>query len=71
MSTLDEIREAVVAGNAKKARAGTERAAAEGLEAETILSEALIRGMAGEIGADGYAADAASAVDTVAELIAR
>ena len=45
MSTLDEIKESVIAGSAKKAKELTEKAVAEGIDASTILNDSLIAGM--------------------------
>jgi 5-methyltetrahydrofolate--homocysteine methyltransferase len=45
MSTLEKIKEAVIAGSAKQAKEYTEAAVAEGLDVSTILNEGLISGM--------------------------
>jgi 5-methyltetrahydrofolate--homocysteine methyltransferase len=45
MSSLEQIKEAVIAGSAKQAKAYTEAAVAEGLGVSTILNEGLIAGM--------------------------
>ncbi|MCE5282056.1 MAG: cobalamin-dependent protein [Deltaproteobacteria bacterium] len=45
MSILDEIKEGVVAGNAKKVKESTERAVSEGLAVAGILNDGLIAGM--------------------------
>lgn len=45
MSTLEQIQQFVIDGNAKKAKEYTEIALAEGLDVSTILNEALIAGM--------------------------
>ncbi len=45
MSILDEIKEGVIAGNAKKVKESTERAVSEGLAVAGILNDGLIAGM--------------------------
>ncbi len=45
MSTLEKIKEAIIAGNAKQAKESTEGALNEGLAISTILNEGLIGGM--------------------------
>ena len=55
MATLDELREAVVDGQAKVAVAKVTEALAEGTDAGTVLREGLIAGMAqvGKLYEDG------------------
>jgi 5-methyltetrahydrofolate--homocysteine methyltransferase len=45
MSNLEQIREFVIAGSAKKVKEYTEAAVAEGLDVSTILNQGLIAGM--------------------------
>ncbi|KJS89377.1 B12-binding domain-containing protein [Desulfosporosinus sp. BICA1-9] len=45
MSVLEQIKEFVIAGSAKKVKEYTEQAVAEGLDASTILNDGLITGM--------------------------
>jgi 5-methyltetrahydrofolate--homocysteine methyltransferase len=45
MSNLEQIKESVIAGSAKKVKEYTEGAVAEGLDVSTILNEGLIAGM--------------------------
>jgi corrinoid protein of di/trimethylamine methyltransferase len=46
MSTLEQIKEAVISGSAKKAKEHTEAAVDEGVSVSTILNDGLIAGMA-------------------------
>lgn len=45
MSNLEQIKESVIAGNAKQVKTFTEAALAEGVDVSTILNEGLIAGM--------------------------
>jgi 5-methyltetrahydrofolate--homocysteine methyltransferase len=45
MSTVEQIKEQVIEGNAAKVKASTSTAVADGVEAQTILNDGLIAGM--------------------------
>ena len=49
MAVLESLAEAVIAGSAPKAKALTEQALAEGIDAGRVISEGLVPGMA-EVG---------------------